>query len=134
MTRESGKMLAALAPRTGQRPLTMPLRSDSPGLKWRKTKKGKQPYWVAKQVVRDPMGYPDKTIRLDCGACDDEIAERCRDETAKLLRWMDDIETGRAPDVRYDGTIGSLAHIFQTHEESPFHGVSTTPGNPTPIA
>src|SRR5215510_11913049 len=123
MTRESGKMLAALAPRTGQRPLTMPQRSDHPGLKWRNTTKGKQPYWVAKQVVRDPMGYPDKTIRLDCDASGDELAEQCRHHTAKLLRWMDDIEAGRTPDVRYDGTIGSLAQIFQTHDESPFHSV-----------
>jgi len=115
-------MPSALPPRTDQRPLMAP-RSDSPGLKWRKTKSGEQPYWVARQVVRDPMGYPDKTIRLDCGASADELAEKCRDETAKLLRWMDDIDAGGAPEVRYDGTIGSLVQIFQTHEESPFHGV-----------
>jgi integrase len=101
----------------------MPLRSDSPGLKWRKTAKGRQAYWVAKQVVRDPMGFPDKTVRLTSGASDDELAELCREHTADLLRWIDDAKNGREPDVRYDGTVKSLSQLFQTHAESPFHGV-----------
>ena len=55
----------------------MPSRSDSPGLKWRKTAKGRQPYWVAKQVVRDIKGYPDRTVRLLKDADDATLAELC---------------------------------------------------------
>lgn len=101
----------------------MPSRSDSPGLKWRKTAKGRQPYWVAKQVVRDIKGYPDRTVRLLKDADDATLAELCRNETARLLSYLEGVNAGREPPPIYDGSILSLSHLYQKHPESPFHEV-----------
>jgi hypothetical protein len=101
----------------------MPQRSDKPGLKYRMTVAGRQPYWVAKQVMRDPMGFPDKTIRLPSDATEDELAALCRDHTATLLKWIANVESGIEPEARYDGTVRSLSQLYQRNEESPFHGV-----------
>lgn len=103
--------------RTGQKP-SMPPRSNHPGLKWRDRR---QPYWVAKQVVRDPKGFPERTIRLPAGADEDTLAELCRDHTARLLAWIAAPEG--TPAVPYDGTIRSLSRLYQQHADSPFHDV-----------
>src|SRR5262245_36376030 len=122
MTKELAKMQAPTALRMGPN-ISMPPRSTSPGLKWRTTVLGRQPYWAAKQVVRDPKGFPDKTVRLPANASDDEIGELCREHTALLLKWIEDVESGRDPDIRYDGTVKSLSQLYQKHPESPFHEV-----------
>ena len=44
-------MVTSLAKTVQKR--SMPQRSNHPGLKWRATAKGPQPYWVARQVVRE---------------------------------------------------------------------------------
>jgi hypothetical protein len=71
-------MIESHRARTGQNP-SMPPRSNHPGLKWRRTANRHQPYWVAKQVVRDPQGFPERTIRLPADADEDTLAELCRD-------------------------------------------------------
>jgi len=95
--------------------------SNCPGLKWRRTASGRQPYWVARQVVRDLKGFPDRTIRLPADAGEEILGEFCRDHTARLLAWI------AAPDgqagVTYDGTIRSLSRLYQQHADSPFHDV-----------
>jgi hypothetical protein len=101
----------------------MPQRSDKPGLKYRQNAAGRQPYWVARQVVRDTMGFPDKTIRLPPDANEDDLGTLCRDHTAALLRWIASVEAGIHPEVRYDGTVRSLSRLYQRHDESPFHSV-----------
>src|SRR5262245_26032239 len=105
---------------TGQN-ASMPPRSNHPGLKWRRTARGRQPYWVAKQVVRDCKGLPDRTIRLPADATQETLGELCRDHTARLLTWLE------APDGEprpgYDGTIRSLSRLYQQHADSPFHDV-----------
>jgi hypothetical protein len=106
--------------RTGQNP-SMPPRSNHPGLKWRRTTNRRQPYWVAKQVVRDPKGFPERTIRLPADADEDTLAELCRDHTARLLAWIAAPEGD--PAVAYDGTIRSLSRLYQQHADSPFHDV-----------
>jgi hypothetical protein len=106
--------------RTGQKP-SMPLRSNHPGLKWRRTAKRRQPYWVAKQVVRDPKGFPERTIRLPADADEETLGELCRDHTARLLAWIAGPESERT--VVYDGTIRSLSRLYQRHADSPFHDV-----------
>ena len=115
-------MCAPDRPWMGLRP-SMPQRSDKPGLKYRTNVAGRQLYWVAAQVVRDPRGFPDKTIRLPADASEDELGELCRDHTAALLKWITDREAGREPEARYDGTVRSLSHLYQRHEQSPFHRV-----------
>jgi Phage integrase family len=99
----------------------MPQRSDHPGLKWRTTAKGRQPYWVARQVVRDTKGFPDRTVRLPMDANKNTLAELCRDHTARLLTWIADSEHGAQ--FGYDGTIRSLSRLYQRHPDSPFHDV-----------
>lgn len=101
--------------------ISMPPRSDHPGLKFDRLKSGRQPYWVARQVVRDPMDFPDRTIRLPRDASEEELAELCRLHTARLLKWLADRE--RSPGPRYDGTVLSLSRLFQTHPESTFRAV-----------
>lgn len=95
--------------------------SNSPGLKWRVTAKGRQPYWVASQVVRDPKGYPDKTIRLPADADAETLRKLCRDYTALLHEWL--AHGHKEPSARYDGTVGALCRVFQEHPESRFHEV-----------
>ena len=48
----------------------MPPRSSTPGFK-----RGRNniPYWIARQVVRDPMEFPDPCIRLPADADDVHI-------------------------------------------------------------
>lgn len=106
--------------RTGQKP-SMPPRSNHPGLKWRHTAHRRQPYWVAKQVVRDPKGFPERAVRLPADADEDTLAELCRDQTARLLAWIAAPAGERA--VVYDGTIRSLSRLYQQHADSPFHDV-----------
>jgi len=101
----------------------MSQRSDKPGLKYRRTTTGKQPYWVARQVVRDLRGFPDKTIRLPRDADDARLGDLCREYTALLLKWIADIDEGIAPEIRFDGTVYSLSQVYQKHSESPFHDV-----------
>jgi hypothetical protein len=99
----------------------MPLRSDHPGLKYRQTVSGRQPYWVARQVIRDPRGYPNRTVRLPKEADEETIGELCRAHTAKLLAWLAGPE--RSDGVVYDGTLRSLSRLYQRHPDSPFHEV-----------
>ncbi len=100
---------------------SMPPRSNHPGLKYRQTVEGRQPYWVARQVVRDPKGYPDRTVRLPMEADEEAISELCRDHTAKLLAWLAGPE--HSDGIVYDGTVRSLSCLYQRHADSPFHDV-----------
>jgi hypothetical protein len=106
----------------------MKRRGNSPGLKWNRNFNPPQPYWVARQVVRDPCGYPDKTIRLPSDATADELAALCRDYTARLYQWIEQVRSGVETFTRtqYDGTVRSLNRIYQEHPDSRFHEVSRT--------
>ena len=99
----------------------MPQRSDHPGLKWRATAKGPQPYWVARQVVRDTKGFPERTIRLPTHASQDALAELCRNHTARLMDFLSRPDLGLY--TRYDGSIRSLSRLFQEHPDSAFNQV-----------
>jgi hypothetical protein len=113
--------MAQSHPAVTARNSSMPPRSNHPGLKWRRTANGRQPYWVAKQVVRDLKGFPDRTIRLPAGVDEGALGELCRDHTARLLAWLAAPEG--EPAVAYDGTIRSLSRLYQQHADSPFHDV-----------
>lgn len=62
-------------------------RSDTPGLK-----RGRRNhrYWIARQVVRNTMGFPDSCIPLPGEADDAQIAQLCQDYTARLRAWIDE--------------------------------------------
>lgn len=110
---------------------TMPPRGDRPGFKKGRYRPelGKHlPYWMAASVVRNPMGFPQPCIPLPPEASDNEIADLCREHTARLYAWIDEAkrnggETGD-PRLRYDGTFRSAVRIYQVHPSSPFHRVS----------
>ena len=101
----------------------MARRSTCPGLKFRELKGGRQPYWVAKQVVRDTMGFPDKTIRLPMGATEETLAALCLEYTARLHVWIAEAGKEHLTFTRYDGTVLTLSRIYQEHPELPFHEV-----------
>jgi len=100
----------------------MPPRGKAPGLK-----RGRHdlPYWIAANVVRDPMGFPDKCIPLPPDASEAELVELCHAHTARLREWIarqDDKKAAR-PGPAYDGTLLGLSRLFQTHPNSPFRDV-----------
>lgn len=78
----------------------MPPAGNAPGLKFSKLKSGRQPYWVAGQVVRDPKKFPHRTIRLPRDASQDELAELCRGYSAELRAWVKDQKAGRKPRIK----------------------------------
>jgi hypothetical protein len=112
------------SPRTGLK-TSMPRRSDAPGLKWDRRVNGRQPYWVASQVVRDAMGYPDRSIRLPADADVETLAALCQEHTARLNAWIAAIaaEPAQLTKTRYDGSVSSLCRIYQEHPQSRFHKV-----------
>src|SRR5258708_4561661 len=118
-------MQLLLPSKMGQRTSEMPPRGDRPGFK-----RGRHnlPYWIASQVVRDPMDFPDKCIPLPPDADDEEIGRLCREHTARLNAWIDQqrktLDDGEDPRVaRYDGTVLSACRVYQTHPHSRFHTV-----------
>lgn len=118
------------ASRTDRKISTMPPRGKAPGFKGGRFRPelGKRlPYWIAKNVVRDPMGFPDPCIALPTDASDAEIIELCHAHTARLMAWIDERaqEQDTVPPLpRFDGTVGSACRIYQVHPSSPFHAVS----------
>jgi hypothetical protein len=104
----------------------MPPRGAAPGFK----RKGCNRYWIARQVARDPMGFPDACIPLPADADDAEIARLCQYHTARLRAWIDEQKrsataAGVDPKLRtrYDGTVKSACQIYQEHPLSRFHNV-----------
>lgn len=104
---------------------SMPARSERPGFK-----RGRHqlPYWIATQVVRDPMGYPDKCIALPPDADDATINRLCQQHSEALYAYIEQqqqiADAGGMPGVPpYDGTVKSACRIYQCHPHSPFHKV-----------
>jgi hypothetical protein len=109
------------------RRISMPPRGKAPGLK---RGRNQQPYWIARQVVRDPMDFPDKCIRLPADADATMLEELCHQHTARLTSWLAEQRQRALADVeqdglrtRYNGTVLSACRIFQEHCLSSFHTV-----------
>ena len=103
----------------------MPPRGDAPGLK---VGRNSLKYWIARQVVRDPMGFPDPCIPLPADADDVRIAQLCQDYTARLKAWIDeqkkvDLADAVRTNTRYDGTVLTACRVYQEHPLSDFHSV-----------
>jgi hypothetical protein len=107
----------------------MPPRGRKPGFK---IGRHGLPYWIASQVTRDPMGFPDTCIALPPDATDDELASLCQEHTARLREHIaaekkrlaaDDTEAQPLLRTRYDGTMRSACLIYQEHPLSRFHRV-----------
>lgn len=117
-------------PRT-DRKTSMPRRGRAPGLK-----RGRHnlPYWIAKQIVRDPLGYPDICIPLPADATEEQLVELCQAHTARLRAWVaertpDKMRQQREPKLTrtsYDGSVKAACQIYQEHPLSAFHTVSAS--------
>jgi hypothetical protein len=102
----------------------MPKNDDAsaPGLRLMRRKNGRiDPYWIARpDFVK--QGYPVKTVPLgrfgdpNDPAVRREIAAECRRLYADMLEWP----TARSSKWSV-GTIGRLAHAFQTDPDSPYY-------------
>ena len=103
----------------------MPHRGETPGLK--RNRSGR-PYWMARQLTRNALGFPDPCIPLSMDADDTQLAELCQQHTARLYTWMAQVEA-RAPSLtktRYDGSMLAACRIYQEHPFSRFNKVSHT--------
>jgi hypothetical protein len=104
----------------------MPPRGKRPGFK---RGRNNRHYWIAKQLVRNPMGYPDECIALPSDADEMTIDRLCQDYTAALLGWIERVgapgpdEPDQKYDARrvYDGSVRSMCRVYQEHPESDFH-------------
>jgi hypothetical protein len=83
---------------------------------------------MARQVTRNPLGFPDPSIRLPADADDMQLAELCQQHTARLYAWIADIERSEPSltKTRYDGSMLAACRIYQEHPLSKFHKVSHT--------
>jgi hypothetical protein len=96
-------------------------RGAAPGLK---RGRHRLPYWIASQVARDPMGFPDRCIPLPPDADDATLARLCCEHSARLQLWLAERRLEDKPALpRYDGTVMSLSRMYQQHPDSPFHDV-----------
>lgn len=104
----------------------MPRRGKTPGLKFGRHR---LPYWIAANVARDTMGFPDKCVPLPPEADEETLSSLCHQWTARLQAWLvavragDDANPAIAPRTRYDGSIESLCRVYEEHPDSPFHEV-----------
>ena len=105
----------------------MPPRGKKPGFK---IGRHNLPYWIAAQVCRDPMGFPDTCIALPADASDDELAELCQGHTARLREHIAAVQaTAGEPSLtktKYNGTMLTACRIYQEHPLSPFKTVTHT--------
>jgi hypothetical protein len=86
----------------------------APGLGWSRG----VPYWRAKKAAIQ-AGYPIKNVNLSSVPLE-QLADRCERLQAECRAWLAGDETLRCA---YDGTLGSLLAIYQTHEDSPYHAL-----------
>ena len=93
----------------------MPRRvSAALGLDWKTHGKIKIPRWRArKSAVK--LGYRPSVIQLDIDPDDQvAIAERCREEWAKMETWL---RAEHRPVPLFDGTLGSLIETYASDPE-----------------
>ena len=84
-------------------------RSDAPGFEWKKERSGMiVPRWRARKKAV-ALGYRPAIIQLDIDPNDHAaIAERCREEWAKMEAWI----ANEHSEPRFDGTFGSMIDIY----------------------
>jgi hypothetical protein len=99
----------------------MPPRGKTPGLK-----RGRHqlPYWIASQVRRDVMNFPDKCIPMPPDADLETFSRLCHEHSARLDDWIAMQSAGTAPMLpHYDGSVLSACRLYQCHPYSRFHKV-----------
>jgi len=110
---------------TGQR-TSMAKRGKTPGLKYGRHR---LPYWIASNIIKDTLGFPDKCVPLPKDADEETLSRLCHELTARLHAWLSAVRAGEdgsetiRPRARYDGSVESLCRVFQEHPDSPIHEV-----------
>jgi hypothetical protein len=102
----------------------MPLPGKKPGFK---TGRHNLPYWYAKQITRDPRGFPDTCIALPPDATEEELETLCQQYSTRLREHI--AAQGNEPRLtksRYDGSMRAACRIYQEHPLSDFHTVKFT--------
>ncbi|MCJ2134938.1 integrase [Methylobacterium sp. J-026] len=90
----------------------------APGLKFRPRSGGWAAYWIPSPEAVS-RGYPSSTVPLTRYIGTPELlADQCQRLQNDMLVWLDGL---RRNPLAFDGSIGSVLRIYQTHEESPFH-------------
>lgn len=99
----------------------------APGLKFRPRSGGWAAYWIPSPEAVS-RGYPSGTVPLSRYLDTPELlVDQCRRLQNDMLVWLDGL---RRDPLAFDGTIASVLRIYQTHEDSPFHGLK--PGSRRP--
>lgn len=93
------------------------VKSDTPGLKVKRNKDGSLRYYWEARTDAAKLGYRPSSIRLHYGD-EGQRAARCRVLQAEMLAWL--AAGNQFPARRYEGTIGSLADLFASDEDSPY--------------
>lgn len=89
----------------------------APGLVWMRRRATFTPYWIARETDRK-AGFRPKSVNLSRWADDPiALAKRCDELWAEMLEWR---SARPCNPLRFEGTIKSLARIYQSHPESPF--------------
>ncbi|MEJ8308842.1 integrase [Agrobacterium larrymoorei] len=95
----------------------------APGLKRKRNQDGSfREYWQARSDLVK-KGYKPSSVRLHYDESIDGrnmLAARCQVLQAEMLAWVSN-EGRSKPD--FDGTLVSLSRLFQTNDDSPFHGM-----------
>lgn len=107
----------------------METKPDAPGLKWRTRRSGDRvPVWIARPDAV-AAGYPVKTANLKHLVGNDAaIAARCQRLHSEMLLWLQ--QRGHRPERAFDGTLGALLDIYETHPESTFRSLSASSRHP----
>jgi len=94
--------------------------SNAPGLKGKRNKDGSvRWYWEARSDIAR-RGYRPAAVRLhypETTEGETQRAARCNELWAEMLSWA--ANGGEFPPKAFDGTVGSLCRIYETHEHSP---------------
>ncbi|MFB0491238.1 integrase [Methylobacterium sp. OAE515] len=99
----------------------------APGLKFRPRSGGWAAYWIPSPEAVS-RGYPSGTVPLTRYLATPELlADQCQRLQNDMLAWLDGL---RRDPLAFDGTIGSVLRIYQSHEESPFHGLKPASRRP----
>lgn len=97
--------------------ITTERRVKAPGLVWIKRRASFTPYWRAHDLDRK-NGYRPSTVNLSRLADDPiALAKRCDELQADMLEWR---SARQADPLAFDGTITSLARLYQSHPLSSF--------------
>src|SRR5258708_22430561 len=113
----------------------MPPKGRTPGLKRGNPREDgtRWPYWVARQVVRDTMGFPDKCIPLPHDADIETLSTLCLKHTTRLFAYLDNLKAGASSIEdeeqrknsllidRYNGTVAGSIQVYRDHTQSPYN-------------